>query len=220
MITKPPDYKIENVDEMSPFLMSITSSDNHWMFISSNGALTAGREKADHALFPYITDNLIHHSLNTTGPSTKIDLEIAEKTITWRPFGLNKNNGAWMVNASKEANYDNLTPSEQKILNEILNSEFKDQCDALDNYSIYETLPFIKNCNIAVCNDSSFSHLSAALGLPTIVLMADTPIIYGSYSPQMHPILPDGVSEVKHNTLGKDKINPSKIFEKFQSLLN
>ena len=47
MITKPPDYKIENVDEMSPFLMSITSSDNHWMFISSNGALTAGREKAD-----------------------------------------------------------------------------------------------------------------------------------------------------------------------------
>ena len=27
--------------------MSLTSSDNHWMFISSNGALTAGREKAD-----------------------------------------------------------------------------------------------------------------------------------------------------------------------------
>lgn len=31
---------------------------------------------------------------------------------------INKNNGAWMVNASKEANYDNLTPTEQKILNE------------------------------------------------------------------------------------------------------
>ena len=90
MIIKPPKYKIENVDEMNPFLMSITSSDNHWMFISSNGALTAGREKADHALFPYITDNLIHHSLNTTGPSTNIDLEIAGKTIAWRPFNLNK----------------------------------------------------------------------------------------------------------------------------------
>ena len=95
MIIKPPKYKIENVDEMSPFLMSITSSDNHWMFISSNGALTAGREKADHALFPYITDNLIHHSLNTTGPSTNIDLEIAGKTIAWRPFNLNKNKGAF-----------------------------------------------------------------------------------------------------------------------------
>ena len=109
---------------------------------------------------------------------------------------------------------------EQFILNEIFNSKFKSKCLQLDKLNLSETLPFIKNCNIAVCNDSSFSHLSAALGLPTIVLMADTPIIYGSYSPQMHPILPDGVSEVKHNTLGKDKINPSKIFEKFQSLLN
>ena len=109
---------------------------------------------------------------------------------------------------------------EQFILNEIFNSKFKSKCLQLDKLNLLETLPFIKNCNIAVCNDSSFSHLSAALGLPTIVLMADTPIIYGSYSPQMHPILPDGVSEVKHNTLGKDKINPSKIFEKFQSLLN
>ena len=109
---------------------------------------------------------------------------------------------------------------EQFILNEIFNSKFKSKCLQLDKLNLLETLPFIKNCNIAVCNDSSFSHLSAALGLPTIVLMADTPIIYGSYSPQMHPILPDGVSEVKHNTLGKDKINPSKIFEKFQSLIN
>ena len=54
--------------------MSLTSSDNHWMFISSNGALTAGREKAEQALFPYITDNLIHTSLNTTGPRTKINI--------------------------------------------------------------------------------------------------------------------------------------------------
>ena len=56
---KIPSYKIEKIDQMDPFLMSITSSDNHWMFISSTGALTAGREKADHALFPYVTDNLI-----------------------------------------------------------------------------------------------------------------------------------------------------------------
>ena len=71
---KKPLYKIKNVDMMDPFLMSLTSSDNHWMFISSNGALTAGREKADNSLFPYITDNLIHTSLNTTGPKTKIEL--------------------------------------------------------------------------------------------------------------------------------------------------
>ena len=59
---------------------------------------------------------------------------------------------------------------EQKILNEILNTEFKDQCVALDNYSINETLPLIKNCNIAICNDTSFAHLSAALGVKTCLL--------------------------------------------------
>ena len=109
---------------------------------------------------------------------------------------------------------------EQIILDEFLNSKFKQKCIRLDNLKLKETLPYIKNCNISICNDSSFSHLSAALGIPTIVLMADTPIIYGSYSPRMHPILPDGVKEVKHDTLGKDKINAQKIYEKFEFLIN
>ena len=50
--------------------------------------------------------------------------------------------------------------------------------------------------------------------------MADTPLLYGSYSPQMYPILPDGEETVTHDTLGKNKINPKKIFEKFQDILN
>ena len=108
---------------------------------------------------------------------------------------------------------------EQKILKEILDSEFKDQCFRLDNYSINNTLPIIKNCNVAICNDTSFSHLSSALGVKTITLMADTPLIYGSYSTNMYPIIPDGEQTVTHNTLGKDKINPEKIFNKLISIL-
>ena len=68
-------------------------------------------------------------------------------------------------------------------------------------FSIIETLPIIKNCNLSICNDSSFSHLSAALGVKTITLMADTPLIYGNYSSNMFPILPDGEDTVTHNTL-------------------
>ena len=109
---------------------------------------------------------------------------------------------------------------EQKILNKILDTEFRDQCIALDNYSIYETLPLIKNCNIAICNDTSFAHLSSALGIKTITLMADSPLIYGSYSTNMYPIIPDGEQIVSHNTLGKDKINPEKIVNKFISILS
>ena len=109
---------------------------------------------------------------------------------------------------------------EQKILNQILNSKFKDKCVSLDNLSITDTLPIIKNCNVSICNDSSFSHLSSALGIKTITLMADTPLIYGSYNSKMYPIIPDGETTVKHTTSGKDKINPDKIFDKFISIIN
>ena len=109
---------------------------------------------------------------------------------------------------------------EQKILNDILNTQFKEKCYRLDDLNLEEIMPIIANCKISVCNDSSFSHLSAALGIKTIVLMADTPMLYGSYSPKMYPIVPDGEKIVKHNTLGKNKINPNKILEKLDNILN
>ena len=109
---------------------------------------------------------------------------------------------------------------EQEILKEILSSDFKDNCFALDSLNLAETLPIIKNCNLSICNDSSFSHLSAALGIKTITLMADTPLVYGNYSSKMFPIIPDGEKTVTHNTLAKEKINPNKIFDKIIEILN
>ena len=109
---------------------------------------------------------------------------------------------------------------EQTILNEILNSKFGSLCKPLDNLSIKEILPLIKSCNLSICNDTSFSHLSAALGVKTITLMADTPLIYGNYNSKMFPIIPDGEQTVTHNTQGKEKINPQKIFDKFIEIIN
>ncbi len=109
---------------------------------------------------------------------------------------------------------------EQNILNEILDSEFRKRCVPLDKINIKNSLPIIKNCNVAICNDSSFSHLSAALDVPTIVLISDAPLMYANYSPNMYPIIPDGEITVKHNTNGKEKINPEKIFKKFQDIIN
>ena len=109
---------------------------------------------------------------------------------------------------------------EQVILNEILDTKYRNFCVPLDKFSIRETLPIIKNCNLSICNDSSFSHLSAALGVKTITLMADTPLIYGNYSSNMFPILPDGEQTVGHNTLGKEKINSEKILNKLIEITN
>ena len=62
--------------------------------------------------------------------------------------------------------------------------------------------------------------MSSALGVKTITLMADSPLIYGSYSTTMYPIIPDGEQMVSYNTLGKDKINSEKIVSKFISILS
>ena len=68
--------------------------------------------------------------------------------------------------------------------------------------------------------DSSVSStLSAMTGIKTIVLMTDTPLMYGSYNKYMHAIIPDGEKTVTHNTRGKNKINPKKIFNKFIKLI-
>ena len=50
--------------------------------------------------------------------------------------------------------------------------------------------------------------------------MADTPLVYGSYSSLMHPILPEGAKTVSHDTLGKDKINPSEVQKKLDEILS
>ena len=40
-------YQIENYDQIRPFFMSMVSASDLWMFISSTGALTAGRGNPD-----------------------------------------------------------------------------------------------------------------------------------------------------------------------------
>ena len=46
-------FKISNVDNMPPFFMSIVSDANHWMFIGSNGGLSAGRKDCNQAPVSY-----------------------------------------------------------------------------------------------------------------------------------------------------------------------
>jgi hypothetical protein len=79
-------YCIANSDKLRPILVSIVSSGNHWMFVSSNGALTAGRGNPDFALFPYYTDDKIHDAAETTGPKTSIIANIGGKEYLWEPF--------------------------------------------------------------------------------------------------------------------------------------
>jgi hypothetical protein len=79
-------YKINNNDSMRPFFMSIVSDSNHWMFISSNGGLTAGRRNAEFALFPYYTDDKITESAEITGSKTILQVSFNNQKLIWEPF--------------------------------------------------------------------------------------------------------------------------------------
>ncbi len=79
-------FKISNNDEMRPFFMSIVSASNHWMFISSNGGLTAGRRNSEFALFPYYTDDKITESADITGSKSIFRVNKNGKTHIWEPF--------------------------------------------------------------------------------------------------------------------------------------
>jgi hypothetical protein len=79
-------YRIVHYDSMAPFLMSIVSDSDHWIFVSSTGALTAGRRDPDCALFPYTTDDRIHDSQDQTGSKTILRVTRAEGAALWEPF--------------------------------------------------------------------------------------------------------------------------------------
>jgi hypothetical protein len=81
-------YAIRNVQNMAPFFVSVVSADDHWLFASSTGGLTAGRVSPDTALFPYETVDKLHLSINDTGPRTIIRVRHAGQSRCWEPFNI------------------------------------------------------------------------------------------------------------------------------------
>jgi hypothetical protein len=79
-------YVVANVDRMSPFLMSIVSDGDRWMFLSSSGGVTAGRRNVRQALFPYETDDRLHHLGGLNGAQTAIRGIGRDVDEMWRPM--------------------------------------------------------------------------------------------------------------------------------------
>ena len=79
-------FKITDLDAIRPFFMNVVSDSNHWMFISSNGGLTAGRKNSRYALFPYYTDDKITESAENTGSKSIFNIHHAGSVHVWEPL--------------------------------------------------------------------------------------------------------------------------------------
>jgi heptosyltransferase-2 len=107
------------------------------------------------------------------------------------------------------------------LINKFKNSDVGKNCESFEKLSIKQTLPIIKNCNLAICNDTGFAHIACALGVKTLTLFMDSPVMaYGKYSSRMVVIEPEGEKDsTVHDSLGKDSISFSKVLSEATQML-
>ncbi len=111
-------FCISNHDEMRAFFMSVVSDSNHWIFISSNGGISAGRKSAEYALFPYYTADKITESYDTTGSKSIFQILYNDETHVWEPFS-ERNNSLYKISRNL---YKNAIGN--KIIFEEINHNF------------------------------------------------------------------------------------------------
>ena len=113
-------YRIGNYDAMPDFFMSIVSDSDHWMFISSNGSLSAGRKDRDNALFPYYTEDKIHDYYDLTGSKTVVLVEKEGRNYLWHPFSKELANVYRVERALYKSVYGNKIVFEERNLDLVL----------------------------------------------------------------------------------------------------
>lgn len=136
-------YKISNYDAMPPFFMSIVSDSNHWMFISSNGGLSAGRKNSDAALFPYYTDDKITEAADTTGSKTIIRVHVENREMLWEPFS-DRYTGIYSISRNLYKNvYGNKLVFEE--INHDLNLTYRYDWNSSEQFGFVKRAALISN---------------------------------------------------------------------------
>ena len=136
-------YKIVNSNEMRPFFMSIVSDSNHWMFISSNGGLTAGRKNSEYSLFPYYTDDKITELVDITGSKAIFQVLKNGNIYLWEPFS-HRQVGLYEIKQNLYKNtFGNKVVFEE--INEDLGLTFRYQWSSTDTFGFVKKSTFINN---------------------------------------------------------------------------
>ena len=140
-------YQISNNDLMRPFFMSIVSDSNHWMFISSNGGLTAGRKNSEYALFPYYTDDKITESADITGNKSIFKVSKDNQEFMWEPLAV-RSLGSYSTTQNLYKN---------KYGNKIIFEEINHDLELIFRYqwSSSNTFGFIKKSKLINTSDSA-----------------------------------------------------------------
>jgi hypothetical protein len=136
-------YKITNSNKMRPFFMSIVSDSDHWMFISSNGGLTAGRKNSEYSLFPYYTDDKITESADVTGSKSIFQVSKNGNVYLWEPFS-QRQIGLYKITQNVYKNsFGNKVVFEE--VNEDLGLTFRYQWNSTDRFGFVKKSTLINS---------------------------------------------------------------------------
>ncbi len=131
-------FRISNVDAMRPFFMSIVSDSDHWLFIASNGGLSAGRRNAEYALFPYYTDDKITEMADLTGSKAIFQVQQNDGQVSiWEPFS-ERHQGRYRITRNLYKNlYGNKIRFEE--INHDLELTYTYQWNSSDRFGFVKT---------------------------------------------------------------------------------
>ena len=112
--------------------------------------------------------------------------------------------------------------SENEVSKTIINAIEKKNCVSLSQKKIGELIPIISQCDLYVGNDSFGHHITSQCGVPSIVIMLDTPRAYTDYSVNQHRVMPAeiNVDTITHDSrISPDMIKVDQIYKKILSLI-
>ncbi len=144
-------YRISAYHRMDPFLMSVPSDTDLWMFVASSGGLAAGRVDADGSLFPYRTVDELYDAHRHSGPTTLIRVVRGDGGILWEPFA-DADTENPLIDRALEKNVE----GNQVVFEEIhhgLGLAFRYRWAACDEFGWIRTATIENRCNVPVLVD-------------------------------------------------------------------
>ena len=93
-------------------------------------------------------------------------------------------------------------PNEKDIADKILVKVKKKNCLTLSQKKISEVVYYIAASNLYIGNDSFGHHVASQRGIPSFIIMLDTPSAYTDYSINQNKILPNNINanQITHNS--------------------
>ena len=112
-------------------------------------------------------------------------------------------------------------PDDEDLIKKVMDSSIGKNCISFAAMDIAETIPIIAACKYCISNDTGFGHISAGLGLKSLMLFIDSPpAAYGLYNKNISIVVPEGetIETTTHDTLGT--ITVDKVLKKTLELMN